>query len=143
MGYKQADMWIVELNEDQWYGLDKTDTLTMGARVDARNNGCNMAAIFVTPDPVFPMCGQERRHRVYYHDLRSEREQTCGFKVSAVMTAELDTARYENGNERERKRMMQLARDAVNEAANGTPGRYVIQYVSTGRGLVVLERGKV
>lgn len=144
MGYKQADMWIVELDERQWYGLNvDQDTIRMEARVDARNNTCNMTAIFVTPDPVFPMCGQELRHRVYFHDLRDERERSIGFKVNCVMTADLDAIKYENATENERKRMLRIARDALNEAANGTPGRYVIQYNSTGRGMIVLERGKV
>lgn len=145
MGYKQADLWVVELNEDQWYGKpqDAQEQIRFAARADARNHECRLIAVFVTPDPLFPMCGEEKRHRVYHHDLNAERQREKGFKVSLVVTSELDTEKYESGNAVTRKKMLDAARDAANEAANGTPGRYVIQYTSTARGLVVLERGRV
>ena len=69
--YKQDALWVVELGEDEWYGVGPSEQsdLKNSFKVEARASKCTMLCVFVTPDALFPMYGQTKRHKVLFEEV--------------------------------------------------------------------------
>ena len=85
--YRQNRAFIVELAENEWYGKD-TENIINEYTDMARNRNCDMVAIFVTPDPLFPACGHEKRHRVHSVNIVGSKQKPFMLEVTlkAVVT---------------------------------------------------------
>lgn len=135
--YKQNDLYVIELDEHEWYGPNVDREELQGKyRETARANLCALVAVFVIPDVLFPMCGHTRKHKVYEHHFPAADSH---FKVQATFTGVIDGEIYTSLSERQRSILVRKVRDEVNEHANGVPGRYTI---SLDNG-VILETGRV
>lgn len=138
--YKQNDLYVVELDEEEWYfnGADHDD-LTDSYRTAARAHSCSRVAVFVTPDALFSMCGHDKRHRVYEHSFPAA---DAPFKVSAEFRGAIDSEVYNRLDDRGKRKLINTVRDELNEYARGVAGRYTIVLLPE-HPLVVLERGRV
>jgi hypothetical protein len=125
--FKQNELWVVELDEDKWYGIpqDMRDALCAGVVVDARANKCSTLAIFALPDALFPMYGKTRRHRVH-HEVLVRHDDANPFEMVMEITATVDAEHYNALSEMDRSRLVTRVRDAANRKANGVKGRYRI-----------------
>lgn len=123
--YRQNEMWVVELAEEEWYGpkADK-EALKTNFKDRAREQHCQQVVIFVIPDPLFPLYGDNKKHRVFQYQFPAAEKP---FKVGALFTGEIDVDVYERADEATRRSLIRDVRDMLNDTANGVAGRYVIR----------------
>lgn len=134
--YRTDTTWILELDDDEWYGKDHA-SIIIEAATEARKLGCIALAIFSIPDPVFPMNGMSRKHRVHYEKFTGSPERP--YNVEARFVATVDAATWASLGDKAQMQLTRRARDDLNRKARGVPGRYSI-VTSDGR---EIERGKV
>lgn len=142
--FKQSDMWLLQLDELEWYGIPKEaqDALKDDMLLQAGIEGCILVAILVDPDPVFPMFGHTTRHRVF--EQRLERKLAVPFQIETKYTCEINSDEYWVANESTRMKMVGKARDALNECGLSVPGRYqIVVRVKDGQELRIIEAGRV
>lgn len=136
----QGDTLQIELGEEEWYApaIDK-ERLEFLYREMARKQALRRCAIFVSPDPVFPIympSGKTVRHIVYQVEFPAADKP---FKVAALFSGTIHGETYTKASELERRKLVRRVRDHLNELANGVAGRYAIA-LDTGE---VLEKGRV
>ena len=140
-GYKQSDAWIVELLENEWYS-PTLDIQALKARYEseARVHNCSVVSVFVTPDPLFPQCGFDSRHRVHFTSFVASEKKKL-FKIEHTITVTVDNNAIDGREVPYVNTFVSGIRDQLNEMAieKSISARYVI---ATGSGKV-LERGRV
>ena len=139
--FKQDNMYIVELQDIDWYGKDVDTALVCEQfRQRARADECEILAIFVIPDPLFPICDLAIKHKVY--EYRSAVANAATFKVEAMFTGNIDEEMWPD-DEGARRKLLGRVRDEVNKKARGVAGRYVIQLIRGSAVVARLEQGRV
>lgn len=137
--FKQEALYIVELDELEWYSQDgeQQAKLSSGYVDRAKALGCVMLSIFVIPDPLFSMCGQNKKHRVFEKRIEVS---NAPYKVEILLTADIALETWDKLAELDRKRLVRECRDALNDKAvtADIQGRYQITVGST-----CVERGRV
>lgn len=137
--FKQDALYIVELDENQWYGLDSERQTGVAAEYADRAKalGCSIMSIFVIPDPLFPMCGQGKKHRVFEKRIEV---RSAPFDLTILLTADIPLEAWDKLGELDRNRLVRECRDALNDRAviAKVRGRYQIVVGST-----CVERGRV
>jgi len=93
--YKQNSMYVVELNEMDWYpnNVDK-ELVKEQFRQRAACADCELLVMFVIPDAVFSMCEIVGKHRVY--EFRINAPAKNNFKVDVMFTSTVVASEYEN-----------------------------------------------
>lgn len=140
--YRQNDIWVLELEELEWYGKS-ADQEQVRQEIVRRTHleKCTMAVIMVTPDMLFPMCGQTRKHRVFEHIVL----RTLGdpFVITTAYTCELEPSEYLEASEKQRLALLGKARDQLNLCGLHVPGRYQITVKLPSGETRIIESGRV
>lgn len=136
--YVQGKLFILELSEDEWYWKPDEEQATLKelAIRGAEINKCNIATVMVVPDPLFSVCGRDKKHRVFEKSIELRKPV---IEIGMLVTATIDVDAWLNASEMARQKMRSAARDEANRYARGVSGRYVI-VLSDGR---KLEGGRV
>lgn len=144
MSYKQDSLFVVELAEEDWYGIgsERQAKAAVSFKERALSVGCRTLAIFVLPDPLFSMCGNNKRHRVFECIIEAEKGP---YTIKPLFVAEIERDRYYALDEGDQRKLIRTTRDAVNAMAvnGGISGRYEIHIVGQGNYMERVERGKV
>lgn len=135
--YKQGNLWVVELDEQEWYS-DKADkqAIQKEALDRAGIEGVSVVAIYVVPDELFPFCHTNKRHRVW--EFMVPIPVVEPFSIETRHVVRITESVYNEENEKGRRAIVRRARDAVNELGLKAPGRYAIMF-----GDSVIESGRV
>lgn len=134
--FKQNAMYVVEMDDDDWYGGDCQRHVAT-AQQEAKACSCSILAVFSIPDPVFPMNGHDARHRVHHEVFKDTGNSPVQY--TAQFTCTVSDDHYEGLSEQARLKFLRNARDQLNMKANGVAGRYQIVTLK-GRSL---ETGRV
>lgn len=141
--YKQDGLFIVELSDTEWYGLREDERTKAGETFKERalSLGCRSMSIFCLPDPFFPLCDNNKRHRVYECIITAI---TKPYEIKPLFAAEIAQETWDGMTEADRRQLVRDARDEVNAMAvnSGISGRYVIRTFD-GATFKVIEGGKV
>lgn len=131
---------VVDLAEREWYGANASpDQQRLKSVEMALASGCESVAIFVTPDPLFPSCGFDTKHRVFANALVRPKEQP--FKVEHTITVTIADGVSENWEPVQRNRFVSDIRDNLNAMA--FEKEFTAKYVIMSAQGKVIERGRV
>lgn len=135
--YAQGNLYVVELDENDWYlqGDEDRDLWRKEARKAAIAAKCTVVTIMVTPDVIFSMCSNPKKHRVFEERIEPE---ALNYAVQPMLTGSIDPALFRSLKPAEQQRLVSEIRDVIVYKANGVSGRYII-FV----GVTIVEQGRV
>lgn len=134
--YMHGTALIVEIDDLRWYARNADqDGVRNEALNMAKRSGADMLSLFVAPDPVFPLCENKQRHRVFEFRLK---EAEAPFSLQVSFVAKLNMDLYNPLDEGGRRRAIAVTREAIIKHAKKIAGRYEIHAGDT-----IVEKGKV
>jgi hypothetical protein len=142
MAVKTGSGWFLEIPDKEWYGIgdDARATYLEEQKTIARAKGCTSLIIVAVPDPIFPLYGHTKRHRVHLESWPSD--DAPAFKIETEYTGYIHVDVWNKLSEKGRVDLTRSVRDALNARGEVYAGRYSI-YVTDSVTQSLIEKGRV